>query len=86
MAKRRRTRRVKSSDRISETPKYSDPEPEYSFDPQAIICMADVGYGIREAIVERAKVKSKVKKCIPKSVVLAVIKEFKLEQYLSDED
>lgn len=86
MAKRRRTTRVKSSDRGPGLTRCSDLEPEYSFDPQAIICMADVGYGIREAIVERAKVKSKVKKCIPKSVVLAVIKEFKLEQYLSDQD
>jgi hypothetical protein len=84
MAKKRK-RRV-TSPKISETPKFSGPGQEYSFDLDSITCIACVGYGIREAIVEKAKAKSKVKKCIPKSVILSVLKELKLDQYLPDKD
>ena len=53
-----------------------------SFDIDSTLSIASVIYEIRETIMARSIEKSKVKKCIPNSVVVSVIKELGLDKYL----
>ena len=75
-------RMAKRKKRIIESPKLPPDDSKFSFDIAAILTMASVIYRIREAIVEKAVVKAKVKKCIPDSVVASVIKGMGLGEYL----
>lgn len=53
-----------------------------SFDIGSTLTIASVIYEIRETIMARSIEKSQVKKCIPNSVVVSVIKELGLDKYL----
>ena len=59
-------------------------EPDYSFSAEAGILLAGTVYRIREAIIEAAVKKARVKKCIARSVVQETIKQLKLAQYLGN--
>lgn len=60
----------------------SMPEQKESFDLDAVIEMASIGYVIRTAIEAKAMELATVKKCVPKSTVVAAIKALGLGNWL----
>ena len=59
-------------------------EPAFSFDTKAVLAIASVWYEIDQTIRQRTINKAVCKKCIPASVVLEVVQEMGLGEYIVD--
>ena len=81
MAKRRS--KVKPAKSLS-TSKFSYEEQPFSFDTDAILCIAGLWYAIENTIKDKAVERSNVKKCIPKSTIVEVAKELGLTKWLKE--
>ena len=62
---------------------FQSKEQPYSFDPEAVIFMAVLGYTIRDAIEQTALEMSENKKCIPKETIIKAVKKVGLSGWIT---